>query len=190
VRWFAFSLEHPMFRRFPARRPIRQVPPAVQEAERLLQEGRFLEAGRLFEALAQRAASRGNWGPAAHLHLRAGLSFLEAGQVDPAVEHGRQALGAMLRAGRPVQARNLLHQILQALESRGYHTQAESLRQEVAARLGGATPPGPPGPRLQLPITCPQCGAPLRPGEARPLRPDAVQCAYCGALVQAKLLES
>jgi hypothetical protein len=179
-----------MFRRFPLRRPLRPIPPAVQEAERHLQEGRFLEAARLFEDLALRAAGRGNWGPAAHLHLRAGLSFLEAGQVKPAVEHGRQALGAILRAGRPAQARHLFQQILQALESHGYHEQAETLRQEVAARLGGALPPGPPGPRLQLPAHCPQCGAPLRPGEARSLRPDVVQCSYCGALVQAKPLES
>jgi tetratricopeptide (TPR) repeat protein len=179
-----------MFRRFPSRRPARPVPPVVREAERNFQEGRFEEAARQFEALALRATGRGNWGPAAHLHLRAGLAFLEAGQVKPAVEHGRQALGATLRAGRPGQARQLLNQILQALETRGYHEEAESLRQEVAARMGGSPRPGVPGPRLQLPVNCPQCGAPLRPGEFRSLRPDAVQCAYCGALVQAKPLES
>jgi len=179
-----------MFRRFPPRRPLRQVPPALQEAERLAQEGHLPEAARLFAELAQQATKRGNWGHAAHLHLRAALTFLEAGQADAAVKHGRQGVGATLRAGRPAQARNLLHQILQALESRGYHDQAEVLRQEVAARLGAAPPPGPPGPRLHLPTLCPQCGAPLRPGEFRALRPDAVQCAYCGALVEAKPLES
>jgi hypothetical protein len=179
-----------MFRRFPPRRPLRRILPALQEAERLSQEGHFLEAARLFGELAQRATRRGNWEHAAHLHLRAGLAYLETGQADTAVEHGRQAVGATLRAGRPAQARGLLHQILQALESRGYHAQAEALRQEVAAHLGAAPPPGPPGPRLQLPALCPQCGAPLRPGESRSLRPDIVQCAYCGALVQARPLES
>jgi hypothetical protein len=109
--------------------------------------------------------------------------------VNPAVEHGRRALGAARRAGRPGQARHLLNQMLQALESRGHHQEAEALRQEVAARMDGTPPHGARGPRLQLPTNCSHCGAPILPKEVRSLRPDAVQCAYCGALIQAKPLE-
>ncbi len=172
-----------MFRRRPPRHAPRPVPRPAREAERLFQEGRFEQAAHRFQNLAREAADRGLWQPAANLHMRAGPAFVEAGLVEPAVENGRRALHALLRAGRPGQARRLFHQILQVLESHGYHTQAQALREEIASRLGTVPPTGVRTPHLQLPTNCPHCGAALNPGAYHQLRRDAVECAYCGSPV-------
>lgn len=181
-----------MFRRRPPRRrPARPVPPGVRQAERLFRQGRFEQAAGRFRSLAQEAAQRGLWGPAARLHLRAGQAFLEAGQVEQAVEDARRGLGAMVRAGRPAQAGKLFRRVVRSLEERGYHEQAEALRQEAAQQRKGR--PGPRGRgagRYVWPTNCPNCGATLTEDAYRPVRPDAVECTYCGSLVQAHKEES
>lgn len=190
-----------MFRRRPPRRPPPPrgrpgaVPPAVREAERLFQQGRYQEAAHRFAQLAERADQRGLEEAAGRLYLRSGRALLEAGQVEPALDQTRRALKAMVRAGRPGQARRMFQQMIAILEQRGYHTQAETLRQEAAEYAAGLMERGPlrpgrgTGPHLELPANCPNCGAALKPESYRQARPGAVECAYCGTIVQARTAE-
>jgi hypothetical protein len=156
----------------------------VREAERLFQQGRFQQAARLFEELARKTARRGMWQEATQLQIRGVQALLEGGYVDTAVEQARRTLVAMKRAGRPARTRVFFHRVIRELEKRGYHAQAEALRQEIAEKLGRE--PGRPGyrrPRYQFPTNCPNCSAALKEGEYRQVRPETIECSFCGTLI-------
>jgi hypothetical protein len=117
--------------------------------------------------------------------------LLEGGQIDTAMEQARRALGAMRRAGRPARTRVFFHRVIRELESRGYHAQAEALRQEAAEKLGrGPGPRGRRSPRYQFPTNCPNCSAALKGGEYHQLRPETIECSFCGTLISGEAQES
>ncbi|MDY7042422.1 MAG: hypothetical protein SVX38_16325 [Chloroflexota bacterium] len=192
-----------LFRRRRPRRPPRPGGPLrlLGQAQRLFDEGQYQEAAPIFERLAEGAAGRGMWSRAGDLALQAGRCRLEAGQVDLALQRGKQALQLYGRGGLIGKIRSTLPRMVQALEDKGYHEQAQALRAEVEARLKNlpperrAAPPAPAGkwPAFQrpgtasreLPAQCSSCGAPVRPDEATWLDQTSAECPYCGSVIKA-----
>jgi hypothetical protein len=107
----------------------------VRQAIRLLSDGRYVEAGELFGALADRARDNSHHLRSAHLAEQAGHAFLEAGHADKAALYARQAVQQFIAARRPGRAVRALQHAVAALRSRGFDAQAAA---------------------------CPQCGGPLR----------------------------
>jgi tetratricopeptide (TPR) repeat protein len=193
-----------LFRPRRPRRPLRPGGPLqlLGRAQRLLEEGRHQEAAPIFERLAEGAAGRGMWSRAGDLALQAARCYLEAGQVEPALKRGRQALHLYGRGGLIGKVQSILPKMVQALENKGYHEQAQALRAEVEARLADRPPelravsPGPAErwpsvfhhpkttPR-ELPAQCPSCGAPVRSDEVTWVDQTSAECPYCGSVVKA-----
>lgn len=191
-----------LFRPRRPRRPPRPGGPLqlLNHAQRLFEEGRYQEAAPIFERLAEGAAERGMWSRAGDLALQTARCYLEAGQVDLALQRGKQALQLYGRGGLIGKVQAVLPRMVQALEDRGYHAQAQALRAEVEARLEDlpperrAAPPGLGGrwpvfqrpgmaPR-ELPAQCPSCGAPVRPDEVTWLDQTSAECPYCGSVLK------
>jgi predicted RNA-binding Zn-ribbon protein involved in translation (DUF1610 family) len=192
-----------LFRRRRPRRPPRPGGPLqlLSRAQRLFDEGRYREAAPIFERLAEGAAERGMWSRAGDLALQAARCHLEAGQVDLALQRGRQAIQLYGRGGLIGKVQSILPKMVQALEDRGYHAQAQALRAEIEACLADlpperrAVPPGPAGrwplfrrPGMEsreLPAQCTSCGAPVRPDEVTWLDQTSAECPYCGSVLKA-----
>lgn len=191
---------------FRPRRPRRLLRPRgplqlLGRAQRLFETGQYQEAAPIFERLAQGAAERGMWSRAGDLALQAARCYLEAGQVDLALERGKQALRLYGRGGLFGKVQSLLPRIVQALENKGYHEQAQALRAEVEARLAEIPPERRPVPPVraarwpffrhpdqkprELPAQCSSCGAPVRPDEVTWLDQTSAECPYCGSVLKA-----
>ena len=195
--------EKMIFRSRRPRRPLRPRGPlqSLNRAQRLFEAGQYQEAAPIFERLAEGAAERGMWSRAGDLALQAARCHLEAGQVEMALQRGKQALRLYGRGGLIGKVPSILPRMVQALENRGYHAQAQTLRAEVEARLADlpperrAAPLGPAGrwpvfqrpgraPR-ELPAQCPSCGAPVRSDEVTWLDQTSAECPYCGSVLKA-----
>ena len=193
-----------LFRPLRPRRPLRPGGPLqlLNHAQRLFEEGRYQEAAPIFERLAEGAAERGMWSRAGDLALQVARCYLESGQVDQALQRGKQALQLYGRGGLIGKVQTVLPRMVQALEDKGYHAQAQALRTEVEARLAdlpadrrvalrGLAARWPvfqqrPGtaPR-ELPARCPSCGAPAHPDEVTWLDQTTAECPYCGSVLKA-----
>lgn len=189
-------------RRRPLRRPGGGPLQRLDKAQRLFEGGRYDEAARIFQRLAAGAVQRGMLGRGADLFARAGQCHLEAGHVEQAVALGKRSLRLLGRAGQMGKLNTRWPKMLEALEQKGYHDEAATLRAEVEAFLSGrplAGPPagpmgrrpghlapgGPPRQRPQLPASCPHCGAPVNLTEVTWAGPDRAECAYCGGIITA-----
>ena len=128
---------------------------------------------------------------AGDLHMEAARCYLQLDDIDRADDHGLKALQFLIQAGRPLKIRRLVPRMMAVLHRKGYHAEAEKLRQEVAALLGAL--PGeravPQGERAvqrgSLPAKCPSCGGPLRSDEVNWIDSYSAECAYCGGIVRA-----
>jgi hypothetical protein len=183
----------------PRRRPRpRQM---LARANRLFEQGEFAEAAPIFDRLAGGAAQRGMLNRAGDLYLQSVRCHLEMGKAGLAVERGKQALRLFGRAGLFGKIERLMPRIVEALQEKGYQSEAEALRQEVEARLdevppGRRPPPGahpaawppvarPMARRGELPARCSACGAPVKPDDVTWLDPQTAECPYCGSVLKA-----
>ena len=175
-----------MFRR---RRP--RFRPALRRARQRIERADPGEAVTTFEKKAQEAEGQGMLDKAGDLHLEAARCYLQLDDIDRADDHGLKALQLFIQARRPGKVRRLVPRMMAVLHRKGYHDEAEKLRQGVDALLG--TPPGeraiPWGERAvqrgSLPAKCPSCGGPVRSDEVNWIDPHSAECAYCGGIVKA-----
>jgi len=149
----------------------------------LLEQGKFEEAAKLFDELAQDAEEQGQLVRAAHLSGQAARGYLQLDDVDTAYERGREALDLFKRAERPGAARRLGERIVKALKNKGRQAEAEALERELQQLPG---PAGPGARRGELPPKCYQCGGPIKESEATWVGPSSVECPYCGSVVKAE----
>jgi hypothetical protein len=190
---------------FRARRPFRRrpllrrlagaglgpgLPPAVVEAERLMQEARYAQAAERFAQLAHSAAERAMPEAAGELFLRAARCYAETNSIEQADYCTEQAIHLFIQARRPRRVHQVLRRVVTALERRGRHNDAERLRREVEQAFQGMEPlvaamPAP-ARRGQLPVRCPSCGGPLKPDEVAWSDPNTAECSYCGGVVSAE----
>lgn len=181
-----------MFKRHrPLRRPGRRPRQQLNEAQRLVERGRYDKAARIFQRLAAGAVQRGMLNKGADLFARAAQCHLEAGHVDQAVALGKRSLKLLGRAGMRGKVETRSSQIVEALERKGYHKEASALREEVETVLARRPMAGPPAgpmrrrPGSQLPASCPHCGASVNLNEVTWAGPDRAECAYCGRVITA-----
>lgn len=158
--------------------------------QELFRRGKFAEATRIFERLAQEAEDRGMLDRAGDLRLQAARCYLELKNTERADQEGLRALRLFLRAHRPRKVRRLLPKMVAALEKHGRHEEAEELRKKAEELLGPIRARAGARPRLArrgtLPGKCPACGAPVKPNEVNWVGRDAAECSYCGSVVTAE----
>jgi len=88
-------------------------------AKELLNGGKFDEAARIFENLAQEAEGRGMLDRAGDLRLQAARCYIQLNNIERADQEGTRALRLFLRARRPRKVRRLLPKMVAALEKHG-----------------------------------------------------------------------
>lgn len=172
-------------RRRPGLRPL------LRRARRRIERPIPAEAAATFEKEAQEAERQGMLDKAGDLHLEAARCYLQLDDIDRADDHGLKALQLFIQATRPGKVRRLVPRMMAVLHRKGYHDEAEKLRQEVDALLGAL-----PGERAiswgeraiqrgSLPTKCPSCGGPVRSDEVNWIDSHSAECAYCGGIVKA-----
>lgn len=159
----------------------------LAQAHELLDRGAFEEAAAIFGELAE-AAEAHEIPRAPQLHLQAGRAWLDAGRSDQAVERIRHGLRLMETHKQGHRLRSALPRIADELRSKGLNVEAESLEREFAPSLPAApaTQEEWPASResVRLPSKCPYCGGTIRPSEVDWVGEIAVQCDYCGSVVE------
>ena len=175
----------------PPRRRRPGLRPALRRARRRLERADPAEAAAILEEKAQAAEEQGMLDRTGDLHLEAARCYLQLDDIDRADDHGLKALQLFIQARRPAKVRRLVPRMMAVLHKKGYHDEAEKLRQEVDALLGAlpgerAIPWGERGvQRGSLPAKCPSCGGPIRSDEVNWIDSHSAECAYCGGIVKA-----
>jgi tetratricopeptide (TPR) repeat protein len=164
-------------------RPDAAVPEPLRRAMSLLDQGQFEEAAKAFDELARGAEERGRLFRAANLFAQSAQCYLNLDDVDTAYQRGQKAFELFKRAERPGAARRLGERMVKALREKGREAEAEALEREVG-QLPAPTRPG--MRRGELPGKCPQCGGPIREGEASWIGPTSAECPYCGSVIKAE----
>lgn len=183
------------------RRPLRPpVPPPsgapdrlrqeLTHANRLMEQGKPLEAAPIFERLSRLVEGRAPI-RAANLAARAAQAYLLGENADLALEQIRRALRLRLDANDLSGAVQLVHRALADLKAHGYEVQAAALREQADAvlsryglSLSDSAPQTPAVPTsVELPTQCPHCGGPVHPGEVEWVSETRVRCAYCGSIL-------
>ena len=156
---------------------------ALNQANGLLGAGGYDEAADMFAQLADGAEEHGMPRRAAHMRAQAAYAQVQAGDPAQALEQARRGVGQLITAGRPRQARRMAERIAEALRSKGYATEANSLL-GMAPAVDPA-PGQPAAPAKTLPAKCPQCGGAARSDEVEWVDAATAECAFCGAVIKA-----
>ena len=186
-----------MFRKRPPRRPRRPRRPGprqavalreLRRAHRLMDNGQYAQAFPILKRLAEGAARHGMPIRAAHLFIQAARARLEMGSAPDAVALAQHTIQLMHDAGKDRQLRTLLPRMIQALEERGHHQQAITLRAHMEALLDSqeALQPQESPPQRRLPTRCPACNGPVRADQVTWIDDRSAECVYCGSTLQAE----
>ena len=184
------------FRRRPVRRGRGARPPIPPVARRRLararqaiEQGRFIEAARIYEELARGAYAHGRIRPGIHVDLEAARCYLRGDDLDGAQTTALRASERAIALGRPGLCRPLVEQVAHRLEQEG--RDAAAFREKIAAVLEAPVShpllkPGTRDAQQHLPGSCPACSAPLHPEALEWVAEDRVACPYCGSIVVAE----
>jgi hypothetical protein len=177
-----------MFRR--ARRLLRggpQVPPALQNAQRLMDAGQFSDATLAFHDLAKKAEERFPE-RAPFLYFEAGRAAIFNGDNKKGVTHFRSGITLLSTQQRYHRLRKVGTRIVNELRERGLNAEADEV--ESVLRNNDQAPAEKEASvdqkRAILPTHCPSCGAAVRPDEVEWLDELTAECDYCGSPVRAE----
>ncbi len=162
----------------PFRRGMRagvNVPPAVQQADDLMDGGNYAAAAAEFETLGRGAEGRFP-GRAPQFWLRAGKARILAGHAALAMEDLKRGLSLLAEGGKAENFQRAAQRAVAELKAGGLEAEAQEIAALFQGRAAAAAAPAQAG----LPGTCPACGAPVRPEEVRRPNGGSAQCAYCG----------
>lgn len=178
-----------MFRR--SRRPVlRRIvakelrdAPFVQ-AQQMQRNGKPEESAALFTDMAGQMAGVGRMRQAANLHAEAAHAWLDAGQIQPALDEAREAMDIFSVKGMLVRGAEFSRNFSQHLRKAGYAEPADGFEQAQKIPV-----PLPPDVRLekltgQLPGSCPQCGAPVRSDQVEWVDANSAECDFCSAVIK------
>jgi hypothetical protein len=138
----------------------------LAEAKRLFDQGRYAEAGSMFDRLADGAVERGMLNRAGDLCLQSARCHLGMRKASLAVERGKQALSLFGRVGLFGKIERRMPRMVEALQEKGYHIRPLMSRRE-------------------LPAKCSACGGPVRPDDITWLDSRTAECPYCGSVLKA-----
>ena len=163
------------------------VPPELQHAHHLMDEGDYAEAALVFHDLARKAEER--------FPERAPFLYIEAGHASILNNDGRKAV-AYFRSGLTLLAtqqryhrvRRAGERIVAELRSHGFNAEAQEIASVTQVNLPASADilTEPPQKRAILPTHCPSCGAAVRPDEVDWLDEVTAECDYCGSPVRAE----
>ncbi len=197
------EVEMPNYRRpFRPRRSVRglrrldRLPPGVRKplirlrrAHSLMEQGKFKQAGAIFDDLATGAENRG-LPRASQLKLQAGRSWLLAGKTEQGLDRLKDGLGLMAAYGQSDRLSAVSQRILGELKDNGFEEEAKQLEPSIRDLLSKAQQSGvSTQTRKSLPILpsiCPKCGAAIHPEEVEWINNWQAICDYCGSILQAK----
>lgn len=163
------------------------IPPALQQAHALMEDGNYNQAAQAFEELA--AAAEKRMGPRApFLFIQAGRARIQLNQNNAGLAHLRHGLEMLVASGRYHQLYRAGNRAVHELRARGLEKEA----QEIAGIINVHTPAisesptqrGPDPSRVTLPAHCPSCGGPLRADEADWIDSLSAECPFCGSPVR------
>lgn len=165
----------------------------LQQANRLMANGKAGEAAPLFAQLAAQSEATNNPRRAANLHARAAHAFADSQAGQAALGQARSALNLFIANRMLMRAPMFYSNITRKLGRGGMQIAARSLQQEYGGRIGIAAAPAASAPaaaparhRGSLPTSCPKCGAPVHGAEVNWVDDATAECDYCGALLRAE----
>lgn len=171
--------------------PDRQVPPLLIKANQLYQQGKYEEAARLFNDLADRAGSRGN-PKAPLLYVQTGKSYILAGNNSIGYEILLKGFGILVQQQRWHDLQRMGYRIISDLRQQGIEDVAKQIENWLEKNLvvQDSTSKISPDPdnfqkkRAILPLSCLSCGAAVYPDEVTWVDEITVECNYCGNLIR------
>lgn len=167
--------------------PPAPVPPELQHAHHLMDEGKYPEAAVAFHDLAKKAEDR--------FPERAPFLYIEAGHAamlnrdgKKAVTHFRSGLTMLGSQQRHHRLRKAGRRIVAELRDHGFNAEADEVESVVRnnATIWGKAEASAPKDRPVLPTHCPSCGAAVRSDEVEWLDDVTAECDYCGSPVRAE----
>ena len=168
---------------------------ALALANRLFAEGQFAPAAERFEMLAN-AARANNLPFAPRLFFQAARANWRAGQVPHGMQLLHTGLGMLVTAGAADRVHQISTAAISELEQMGCAREAEEVKKflsQVPAAESDAvtdidTEAAPETPAKEahpnLPATCGQCGAIVRPDEVEWIDTQTAECAFCGSPIR------
>lgn len=163
------------------------VPPALQNAHRLMDAGQFGEASLAFYDLAKKAEERFPE-RAPFLYFEAGRAAILNNDNKKGVTHFRSGITLLATQQRYHRLRKAGARIVDELRERGLTAEAAEvesvLRNNEQASAEKEAPAS--QKRAILPTHCPSCGAAMRPDEVEWLDDLTAECDYCGSPVRAE----
>jgi hypothetical protein len=178
-----------VFRQFRRRPLLSPAERSLQRVQRLILVGRFGQAAALLAGLANQVETAGRPRAAAELHARAAHCYVEGGIASAALAEASSALLSFKGAGMSGRFTRFDANITRKMQAHGMQAGVEALRAQFGAEEIEFKPElqaAAPGRRLILPAACPQCGAPVRGDEVEWIDEHSVECAYCGAVIEAQ----
>lgn len=181
-----------MFRRrgfVPARPASQRVTMQLAQAHRLLNEGHYRRAAKIFTDLAQTAWNKGV-PRAPYLYLQAGRAYLMAGDQVKGLALTRMALLGLAQQQRWPEMEHVGQRVVSELLDRGMTGASESIRQWLDEKLSGIDVTQLDEEKLiqhpTLPTKCPFCGGSVDPRNVTWLDEATVECLYCGSPIRAE----
>jgi hypothetical protein len=159
----------------------------VQQANELLDEGKYAEATGAFQKLAHDAEGA-YLKRAPYLYLQAGQASILGGQTKSGVGFFKQGLTMLGTQGRFRRMQHAGDRIVDDLTSRGLSAEAAEITAFIKNNMTQQKFVEPTGPAKKptLPTHCPSCGAAVRPDEVDWLDELTAECSYCGSPVRAE----
>ncbi len=177
------------------RRPPHPAMPATDAAQKelaranhLLDAGHPVEAGDVFVRISRLGEQYHRPIQAANLAARAAHAYLLCEAIDRATAQARQAIRLKLQAGDLHGAVRTAQRLIEEMERRGYHIEAQEFHTELETRLGLSLAKNQAIEEVQkadLPAQCPACLGPVRSDEVEWIDNKSARCSFCGSILKA-----
>jgi hypothetical protein len=155
----------------------------LRRANHLLAVGEHINAGHIFQDLAERARDHDIVYPAPMLFLRAAHAYLLGEDFALSLENARQGLDMLAAQERWSAFRHESEEYLQELEAAGKQKEAAELLEHLKQSPAPAQTQDERAESRTLPEKCPYCGASMSLEQINAGGGRAAECGYCGSVV-------
>ncbi len=169
------------------RRMARQedIPPALQQANKMMANGDYKNAAKSFHTLANGAEERFPH-RAPFLYIEAGRAAILGGETKPGMADLRRGLTILSTQRRYNRVQILGQRIVNELQARGLNAEAEEIASLISGNLPNISTNEKPAPEKRpiLPTHCPSCGAVVKTDEVEWMDEITAECSYCGSPIR------
>lgn len=162
------------------------VPPMLQRAHQMLEQGDYENAALTFYELAKKAQQKFPQ-HAPMLYIQAGRASILSGQNKKALVHFRSGLTLLGTERRFARLEKIGKIIINELRERGLNTEADEIEEVLKNNLPSTIEKETPAlnKKVILPTHCPSCGAGIKPDEVDWIDEITAECDYCGSPIRA-----